>query len=98
MNDERAREFRKRGVLKIDYRELVGPTAFDALSAALADAEAKAKSGEASTHDEGYAGNVFFRLGSLLDRYPEVEAAVRAPRVGALAASLAGVDEMRRWS
>src|SRR5262249_50288385 len=48
--------------------------------------------------DGGYAANVFFRLGSLFDRYPEVEAAVRAPRIGELAAQLAMVERMRRWS
>ena len=41
---------------------------------------------------------MFFRVGPQFDRYPEVAAAARAPRVGELAAYLAGVDHVRRWS
>jgi ectoine hydroxylase-related dioxygenase (phytanoyl-CoA dioxygenase family) len=93
---EEVDEFRERGVLKVDYVDLVGSDVFDGLMRALDDAEQRAAGGPSA--DDGYGGNVFFRVGSLFAQYPEVEAAVRAPRVGELAARLAGVERMRRWS
>ena len=97
MNEEQAREFRERGVLKVDFVELVGTEVFDGLRAALAEAEEHAAA-DSSAIDDTYEQHVFFRVGPLFDRYPQVEAAVRAPGVGELAARLAGVERMRRWS
>ena len=99
MDEQMAREFRQRGVLKINYVALVGTKAFEGLAKALTDAEERSTStpGSAAAEDN-YSANVFFRLGPLFDHYPEVEAAVRAPRIGELAAHLAGVEHVRRWS
>ena len=44
------------------------------------------------------SANVFFRLVPLFDHYPEVEAAVRVRPYRELAAHLAGVEHVRRWS
>jgi ectoine hydroxylase-related dioxygenase (phytanoyl-CoA dioxygenase family) len=82
------RTFRREGVLKLDFVKVVGPELYQGLCRACGEVE------RAAAHPSGAT-----RLGSadLRTRYPEIDAVARAPRLGALAARLAGVEHMRLW-
>jgi len=89
--------FRDQGILKLNFSELIGPAAFRGLVKALNDAESKAVAGGAGASQGNMQPEVFLRLFYLAAQYPEIDAVVRAPQVGQLAARLAGVKHVRSW-
>ncbi len=91
------REFREQGILKINFAELIGAEAFDGLVSALGDAEAKANAAAAGQDAGNCQPEMFQRLFYLAPHYAEIDAVVRAPVLGEMAAKLAGVDHVRSW-
>ena len=99
MDEQMAREFRQRGVLKINYVALVGTKAFEALAKALTDAEEKSTStpGSAAAEEQLF-GECLLSSRPLVRSLPGGRSRRAAPRIGELAAHLAGVEHVRRWS
>src|SRR5215472_10363445 len=84
------RTFRREGIFKFDLAEMLGATAFNGLRKAFFDAEPRAILPENSN-------GPLQRLEGLRFEYEEIDAVVRAPQLGELAARLAGVEHVRVW-
>ncbi len=90
IDDSEIKQYRREGFLKFDLVEMLGAGAFAGLCAAFADAEPRALRPENSN-------GPLQRLEGLRFEYEEVDAVVRAPQLGELAARLAGVEHVRVW-
>jgi Phytanoyl-CoA dioxygenase (PhyH) len=119
LSQSEIKSFRDRGMLKLDFAELIGADAFEKLANALRDAEAKARAAEADgrpppmapqPHNGLTAVKLKFiedvpdgytqpmgRMCYLSAEYPDIQAVVKNPRVGEVAARLAGVPHVRTW-
>src|SRR3954469_6710645 len=91
------REFRERGILKINMAELIGAEAFAGLVAALTDAEDKANAAAAGADAGNCQPEMLQRLFYLAPQYAEIDKVVRSRVLGEMAARLAGVDHVRSW-
>lgn len=89
ISEEQIRTFRREGVITVDFVKIVGPELYQGLCNAFAEVERDAT---ARTPGATRLGG-----GDLRFTYPEIDAVARSPRLGEVAARLAGVEHMRIW-
>jgi ectoine hydroxylase-related dioxygenase (phytanoyl-CoA dioxygenase family) len=80
--------FRREGVVKVDFVKVIGPELYEGLRRACAEVERAASRPEGATR----SGGVDLRFS-----HPGIDAVARSPRLGEMAARLAGADHMRIW-
>ena len=88
VSEREIRTFRREGVVTVDFVKVIGPKLYEGLVRACAEVERKA----ATTPGATRLGGVDLRF-----THPEIDAVARSPRLGQLAARLAGVEHMRIW-
>jgi hypothetical protein len=88
VSESAIRTFRREGVLKLDFVKVIGPELYQGLCRACAEVERRAAHPAGAT----YLGGVDLR-----DKYPEIDAVARSPRLGELVGRLAGAEHMRLW-
>ncbi len=88
VSEDEIRTFRREGVVTVDFVKVVGPELYQGMCRAFAEVERNA----ARTPGATRLGGVDLRF-----TYPEIDAVARSPRLGELAARLAGAEHMRVW-
>jgi hypothetical protein len=88
VSESEIQTFRREGVLKVDLVKVIGPQLYEGLRKVCAEIERNAAHPEGATRFGG---------GDLRSKYPEIDAVARSPRLGELAARLAGAEHMRLW-
>jgi len=88
VSESEIRAFRREGVVTVDFVKVIGPKLYEGLCKAFAEVERKA----ATTPGATRLGGVDLRF-----THPEIDAVARSPRLGELAARLAGAEHMRIW-
>ena len=97
LSQDEINSFRREGLLKINFVDVIGAVAFEGLRQGLADAEEKATARGDGSGNAHAPADLFFRMIYPSEHYAEVEAVVHSPRIGELAARLAGVKHVRSW-
>jgi ectoine hydroxylase-related dioxygenase (phytanoyl-CoA dioxygenase family) len=87
VTEEQIRIFRREGVVKLDFVEVVGAELYEGLRRACAEIERAA----------ARAGSTMRGGVDLRSKYPEIDAVARSPRLGELARLVAGAEHVRLW-
>jgi hypothetical protein len=88
VSEDEIRTFRREGVVKIDFVNLIGPALYAGLVKACTEIDRSSPRAQGVTR----IGDGDLRL-----RVPEIDAVARSPRMGLMAGMLAGAGQMRIW-
>jgi ectoine hydroxylase-related dioxygenase (phytanoyl-CoA dioxygenase family) len=88
VSENEIRTFRREGVVKVDFVNVIGPALYAGLLRACAEIERRSPRAQGATRIGG---------GDLRLRVPEIDAVARSPRMGQMARLLVGAEHMRIW-
>src|SRR5260370_4811444 len=88
VSESEIRTFRREGILKVDFVKVIGPQLYEGLRRVCDDIDRNTSPVDGATRLGG---------GDLRSKYLQIDAVARSPRLGELAARLAGAEHMRLW-
>lgn len=95
VSKEEIASFRREGLLRIDLRNLLGDKIIDELCTAFYRVEAAGFPDHKKVVWNDSPSNALFYLHAMFKHYPEFAAVSLSPKIGEVAARLAGVDHVR---